>query len=451
MTTEKADDLSGKKAVAGSGVLSVDASFARAKLTPQHFKVGFVLWVAFAVEAWEMLQLAYIASGVEAGLQITAAQLGLVISSLFFGMIPGALLWGPIVDRLGRRASCMWSLGIYGLITLASSLAPTFELLVAARVAGGFALVGLFVVVFVYFEELLPTRHRGTGATLLASGWMLGTVIALAVAGAIGADGWRWVIAVGGLGSSVWAFVIRASLPESPYWLVQVGRDDDARAALRQLRMPEVVCPARQDTPVQDLKVSAKELFTGRLLRRSVAQMAISLLLCWAYWGLQSWLPTLLVNRGMTWSGSLWFVFMNTLFGTVGYLSAAWMTGHFGRKRVFISYLALAVVNAAIFTTTETSTWLYIASCGLAFFSLGAFGVWNAWVPELYPTRVRGQGVSLGIFSQRVGTAIAPSVVGVLIATSVSLSATLIIIHAALIVTLLVALAVPETEGRNLS
>lgn len=451
MNTDKTDDLVGEGAAVGSGVLSVDAVFARAKLTRQHFAVGFVLWVAFAVEAWEMLQLAYIATGVEADLQISAAQLGFVISSLFFGMIPGALVWGPIVDRIGRRASCMWSLGIYGLITLASSLSPTFEVLVAARIVGGFALVGLFVVVFVYFEELLPTRNRGTAATLLASGWMLGTLIALGVAGAIGADEWRWVIAISGLGSFVWAFVVRSALPESPYWLVQVGREDEAKAALHRLGMSENVGSARLEIPAQGKKVSVKEVFVGSLLRRTIAQMSISFLLCWAYWGLQTWLPTLLVERGMTWSGSLWFVFMNTLFGTVGYLSASWMTGRFGRKRIFVSYLALAVVNAAIFATTDTSMWLYIGSCGLALFSLGAFGVWNAWVPELYPTRVRGQGASLGIFGQRVGTAIAPSIVGLLVAASVGFSSTLMIINAALIVTLLVALTVPETEGRELS
>src|SRR5882757_753787 len=66
-----------------------------------HLRIGCVLFVALAIEAWEMLILTYVAGDLARDLSLSQTQVGFAISALFLGMIPGALLWGPVSDRIG--------------------------------------------------------------------------------------------------------------------------------------------------------------------------------------------------------------------------------------------------------------------------------------------------------------------------------------------------------------
>src|SRR5690606_39588982 len=98
-------------------------------LTAAHVKAGVALFVAFAIESWEMLSLTYVAADLRHSLDVTNTELGLVISALFFGMIPGTLVWGPVADRIGRQRTCMWSFASYGVLTLLSTVAPDYQVL----------------------------------------------------------------------------------------------------------------------------------------------------------------------------------------------------------------------------------------------------------------------------------------------------------------------------------
>ena len=199
-----------------------------------HFKICVVLFFAFAIEAWEMLMLTYVAGDLATSLQVGMTEVGIAISALFLGMIPGSLIWGPISDRIGRKATCAWSFAGYGVFTLLSCFAPNFETLSVARFLSGLLFSGVFTVTFPYFEELLPVKVRGKATVYLAAGWPIGILAALGTAALIGGHGWRWVIAASAL-ASLWGIVLYKVVPESPYWLARRGRNEDAHDVLDRL------------------------------------------------------------------------------------------------------------------------------------------------------------------------------------------------------------------------
>ncbi|MER8162628.1 MFS transporter [Streptomyces sp. NPDC094472] len=442
------DAVQSRPAPSATPTLPVGAAFADMTLGASHVKIGIALFVAFAIESWEMLTLTYVSADIERDLGISTSQLGLVISALFLGMIPGALVWGSIADRIGRRRTCMYSFAGYGVLTLAGSMMPNYELLMTTRLLSGFAFAGVFTITFPYFEEMLPVRNRGRAAVFLASGWPFGVLCAVGTAALVGAHGWRWVVAVSA-GASLWMLVVRRWVPESPYWLAQQGRSDEAHEVLARLGVTGL--DRRATLTVPDLRPgSLTTMLRGSLKRVTIIQTTVNFLFSWGYWGLQTWLPTLLADRGLSPSSSLGFVAISAVFMIPGYVSASVLTGRFGRKKVFIVYVAAAALGGFYFASAGSLTELYAGSFLLSFFSLGAWGVWDTWMGELYPSPVRGMGYSLGVFGQRAANTVAPSLVGFLLAHAGGFSTTVVFIDLFLVATALLGLTLPETEGKEL-
>lgn len=413
-----------------------------------HFKIGAVLFFAFAIEAWEMLILTYVAGDLATSLQVGATQVGIAISALFLGMIPGSLLWGPISDRIGRKATCAWSFAGYGVITLLSCFAPNFETLAIARFLSGLLFSGVFTVTFPYFEELLPVKVRGKAAVYLAAGWPIGILAALGTTALIGGHGWRWVVAVSAL-ASLWGIVVYKVVPESPYWLARRGRNEDAHDVLERLGAQDISRSTILTVSV-DKRQTIWSLFRGKMGRITVIQVLINFTFSWGYWGLQSWMPTLLEGRGLSASSSLSFIALSAVLMIPGYMTASYLTGRFGRKWIFTGYVLAAAGGGFFFGTASTETEMYIGMFSLAFFAMGAWGVWDTWMGELYPSAMRGSGFGLGIFGQRVANTIAPSLVGFLLASAAGATSTILFINMFLLATVILGLFLPETEGSEL-
>ncbi|MFI6926950.1 MFS transporter [Nonomuraea spiralis] len=428
--------------------LPIGAAFDRMPFSRRHVLIALALFIAFVIESWEQLALVYVSGDLGPAFGIDEAGVGIVLSAVAFGMIPGVLVWGPLADRIGRKPTAFWSLLAYGVIALASAFAPNLATLVGLRVASGLALAGVYTITFPFFLELLPTRHRGRAAVYLSIGWPIGMLAAIAASVTLGDLGWH-VVVIASAAAGLWAFAIRAWVPESPYWLAAQGRQDEARAVLRELGSPDAEATftvasasARAGNPM--------DLLRGRLARITVLMLALNFVFNWGYWGLQTWLPTLLQAKGLSLSASLGFAALSALMMIPGYVSASLLTGRFGRKKVFLFYVVAAVLGGLWFATASSLTGLYLGNFVLSFFSLGAWGVWNTWNGEFYPTALRGTGYSWATASQLVATTVAPSAVGALLAHATGFTATMLVINAFMVATALLAMPLPETEGREL-
>ncbi|ADD44851.1 MFS transporter [Stackebrandtia nassauensis] len=428
---------------------AVGTIFTRMPLNRRHLMAGFALFFAFVIEAWEMLILSYIASDVEAELQVGDTAIGFLISAMFFGMIPGALAWGVYVDRKGRKPACVISLAAYGVISAVSALSPNYWTLWSLRLLSGVALAGILVTVFLYFEELIPVKYRGRATVFLAAGWPFGTLIAVGVAsGFLEFAGWRWVIVISSL-SGLWALVVWKWVPESPYWLVKNGRIEQARAAITWLSNGAMTV-ARNLTLATSGAIVPAGPTKRKLTMFTLVQIIINFSLSWGYWGLQTWLPGLLAERNLSLPDSYGFIALSAVFMLPGYFTASYMTGKFGRKKTYLLFVLMGTVGGLTFAYAPNLLWLYVGNFLMSFFAQGAWGVWDTWLGEIYPTAVRGKGYSIGITAQRVANAIAPTLIGFLVASAIGFTPTVVFIEAFFVIALIFALWLPETEGAEL-
>ncbi|AZF53417.1 putative MFS-type transporter [Pseudomonas sp. R4-34-07] len=419
-------------------------------LTRTHLRCCLVLFLVFAIEAWEMMIIVYTAPLIAQEFSLDALAVGNLIGAMFIGMLLGALAWGRLAERIGRKRAIIWSLASYGVVSLASAFSPDYSTLYALRLLSGVAAVGMMVVTFAHFQELLPIRHRGALTVYLASGWPIGMLLALGATVWLLPQGWRAIIILSSLGG-LWAIAVARWVPESPYWLASVGRQQDARASINALSRGAVKlddeCVLQVDRSTSGLH---RELFKGGLLGISLLQITVNFTFSWGYWGLQTWLPTLLQQRGLNLPQSYGFIALSALCMIPGYMTASYLTGRFGRKKIIVGFISASVLAGYGFANSTSLEMLYLSNFALAFFSLGAWGVWGAWIGELYPTTLRTVGYGWAIFAQRMANVLAPSLIGALIAYGSSFNQTTTIINAFLVVTVVLTAFMPETEGKAL-
>lgn len=441
------DDISDQ--AGGATARNVGQWFQDMPLTKTHWIAGMTLFMAFVIESWEMMIIIFSSGAIGADFGLNAEQIGSLIGAMFLGMIPGALLWGKLMGPFGRKQCLVWSIGLYGLFPLMSAFAPSFETLWAIRFVCGIVLSGALVVTFPYFEELVPVKVRGTATVYLSAGWPVGFLISIAITVLFMDLGWRWVIGFSSI-ISFWAIVISRFVPESPYWLAEKGRMDEADEAINRLSEGALVASTIPSQSAASHDIEFMNIFRGSALRVTVVQSAINFCFAFAYWGLASWMPALLAERGLSTPEGLGFMAISALFMFPGYISASYLTGKFGRKKIMLLYIFVSTIAGFAFATSSTLGEMYFWNFTLSFFSLGAWGVWNTWLGEIYDTRNRGAGTAWGVSAQRVANAMAPIIIGSML-TRTGFLQTVTFIAAFLAVTFFASLYLPETEGKVLT
>ena len=420
-------------------------------LTRAHVIAGSVLFFTFVVEAWEQVGLVYVSTGIAADFHVDSARLGWALSAVAFGMVPGALLWGVAIDRLGRRKVTVLSLLMYAVLALLAAVSPAFWPFVALRFLSGMAFGGVYTVTFPYFLELLPTRWRGQGSVGLSIGFPVGTLLCIGVSQSLGAISWRAVAVVAAL-AGLWALAVLRWVPESPYWLARQGRHGDAARVLRRLGAKIGEDTERAGFAVDDAGRAGgfAALFGPNVRLRFLLLLVVSFTFSWGYWGLQTWLPVLLQSRGLSVSGALWFVAITQVVSVPGYLLAAWLTRRYGRKRVFLGFVFASAVGGVLFAFASGAAQMYTGNLVLAFFSLGAWGIWNTWSGEALPTGLRGLGYSWVTSAILLANTVSVPAIGAMMDHGVASSVTVGSIMAFLVIALLAVIPLPETEGRAL-
>ncbi|WNC12431.1 MFS transporter [Brevibacillus brevis] len=435
-------------------IVKVGELFERMPFTKMHLFVGIVLFIVSVIEAWEMMLIIFLSSSIAADFQLSPLEEGSLIGSIYLGMIPGTYIWAIIADRVGRRKTLMYSLISFSLISLLTPFSTSFLMLYTVRLLAGVALGGVMISGYPYFEEMLPVKQRGKGVVYLSAGWPLGMLLALGVTafflqgdGLLG--GWRGIIVLSSL-VGLWALMIR-NIPESPYWLASKGKQAEAKEAIRYLSQGKLTIGEHEELWVEPMtKGNYFTIFTKRFRKLTAFQTIVNFAFAFGYWGLYTWIPTLLAQKGLSMSQSLTFLALSTLFQVPSYMVAAWLTGKYGRKKVMVAFVALAVVSGFGFAYAGDMTQLYICNFALAFFSLGAWGVWNTWFGEIYPTNGRVAGYSFGAGAQRWANTLAPSIIGMVIGWGWAFNTTVSFIQIFMVMTLCIILFLPETEGQIL-
>ena len=420
-----------------------------------HWKLLIVSGLGWLFDAMDVILIAFVLSPISREFALDPARTGLVVSAGFVGMFIGAAASGRLADRYGRKTIFQVTLLVYSLGSLLSAFAPSYELLLGARVITGLGLGGELPVVSTLVSEFSPRAARGRMVSLLESFWAYGTI----AAGLIGvfivsnpALGWRAAFMVGALPALYIAYLRRA-LPESPRYLASRGLLNEAEAVVRQVERQggaPLITVARPVAPPPAPRVGLGDLWAPAFARRTVMLWILWFGIVFTFYGIFTYVPSLLVGRGLTVTRSNEFFFLSTFAQIPGYFSAAWLVERWGRKPTLVTYLLGTAVSAVLFGTAGTGTDAFIYASLLSFFNLGAWAVVYSLTPELYPTAIRATGAGTAASVGRIGGIIGPFLTPVLVASYGQGAVFALFMVVLVLIAVNVFLLAEETRGRSL-
>jgi sugar porter (SP) family MFS transporter len=329
-----------------------------------------------------------------------------VVSSLLVGAAVGAVISGWTAGAIGRRKTKIISGTIYTLAALACALAPSAWWLILARFVLGLSVGTASFVSPMYISELTPPRIRGGVTTfnqlMVTSGIFIAYVAGWALAGV--SHEWRWMLALGAVPGLVLAIGMFFQ-PESPRWLVEQDRVDDARAVLERARsgdveeeLDDIRGAAAQEGSLRDLVGGAVRPMVAVGLGLAIFQQLIGINTVIYY------APTILGLAGVETSSAVTQTVFIGLTNVVFTIVAVVLLDRFGRRAFLLTGTGLCVgaltmlgVVFAWGALKSSAGWLALVALlvYIAGFAVGLGPVFWLMISEIFPLRVRGAAMSV--------------------------------------------------------
>jgi MFS family permease len=300
--------------------------------------------------------------------------------------------------------------------------------------------------------ELWPDRNRGKGVGLMQSGFGIGFFLASVVwlfINPIGPNAWRVIFLIGVV-PALLTFWIRRSIPESDRW----ARVNEQRHAATEREKTGAALNANEKALA---RFTVTELFVEAQVRqRVILAFLIGLASTFAFWGISAWLPPYVASAAakaglqpQQWAS--YAAMANNGFAIIGYVAFGFLADLWGRKALTIAYLALAFLSVPIlFLWSHDLTTMVWAAAFSGIFVSGQFTWMAAWLPELFPTRVRATATAFVFNAPRLIAWTGPLISGWLIAKFGGFSQAAVWIACIYIVGIVAALFLPETRGKPL-
>lgn len=384
-------------------------------------------FLAMMADGYDILALAYAAPDIVRDWGVERSALGPVFSAGLFGILFGAPLFGYVGDRFGRRPAIIGGCIIYGLCTLAAARAPSLMVLTLLRFVTGIGLGGLMPNTIALNIEFAPKRWRATLVIVMFTGITLGGALPGWIAASLlPVHGWQVLFLIGGVGPLVIAGLLFLFLPESVRFLVVHGGPRYRIERLVRIFAPGIAIGPetrfvmdREAEPQRS--ASLRQLFAGSLSLITPLLWFLFATNLMATYFLNSWMPILFQDAGMSADYSALALSMFQIGGTLGGLAISVLLDRFGMIPVVILFCVAAPVVALIGTPglSEPALLTVVSFAGFAILGL-QFGI-NAISGLIYPTQVRSNGSGWAFAIGRFGSIVGPILGGALIAMQLPL------------------------------
>lgn len=349
-------------------------------------------------DALDVGMLSFIIAALKVEWNLSTEQMGWIGSINSIGMAVGALFFGLMADRIGRKNVFILTLLLFSVCSGLSAFTTSLTIFAVLRFLIGMGLGGELPVASTLVSESVPTASRGRIVVLLESFWAVGWLVAAVISYfIIPKFGWQVAMLISAL-PALYTIYLRMGLPDSPRYT--------------SLQPKEKV----------SVFESIAKLFSKDNARQTVVLWILWLCVVFSYYGMFLWLPSVMIMKGFSLIKSFEYVLIMTIAQLPGYFTAAWFIEKFGRKFVLVVYLVGTAISAYLFGTAASTALLMTSGILLSFFNLGAWGALYAYTPEQYPTNIRGSGAGLAAAIGRVGGVFGPLLVGYLVAQKTSIS-----------------------------
>jgi MFS family permease len=366
---------------------------------------------------------------------------GTVIALTLLGWGVGGLIGGVVADYLGRKRTMMLAILAYSITTGISAFAWDWLSFAVLRFLVGVAIGSEWVTGASIMSELWPDRARGKGVGLASLAWLF--------ISPLGPGAWRYMFLLGILPGLLTLWVRRA-IPESERW---ERVDAQRRTASQRARSGAALRPEERAL----VRFTVADLFAEPDIRRNVIlAFLMSLATTFAFWGISTWIPPYIasVATAAGLPGQQWASYAGMAYNgasIIGYAGFGFLADAFGRKPVTLLYVlgAFLMVPISFFWAHDLGILLVCAGL-LGVFVSGQYTWMAAWLPELFPTRVRATATGFVFNMPRLIAWVGPLIAGTLIANFGGFGRAAMAISLIYVLSLVSAPFLPETKGKPL-
>ena len=399
-----------------------------ARWSPLHTKIVLALGIGWALDSFEIQIIGSVIGPVGEEFGLSAAQkTDWYWMVWFLGILIGAVGFGYLADRVGRRRLFSATLVLYSVAAILTALSPSFELFMVFRFLTALGVGGEYSAVSSAMAEFVPARVRGRTNALVMNFWSVGGIVAgvvgiVFVNGVLGPTGWRYAFLLGAL-SAVYGLYVRRLIPESPRWLASQGRTQEADAVIERVTGERPDRRAYPDRPVHR-RFGAQ---LGELWRdhrpKLLYGMALDFSEAAAYYGIFSFIAVFVLVPGAVEVGAgtvPWYFVVANVGALGGGLTVAWTLDRFGRKPTVLWAYGAAAGSTLLLAAAATS---HSPALTLLTLTVAVFCASTAWMSayptfsELFPTHLRATAVGACVGVGRIG-----AIVGVVILSETATS-----------------------------
>jgi AAHS family benzoate transporter-like MFS transporter len=389
-----------------------------AKFTPFHWSVLIWCLLIIIFDGYDLVIYGVALPLLMQEWGLSAVQAGLLASTALFGMMFGAMSFGTLSDKLGRKKTIMICVAIFSGFTFLGAFASSPVEFGILRFLAGLGIGGVMPNVVALMTEYAPKRIRSTLVAVMFSGYAIGGMASALLGAWLVADhGWKIMFFIAGIPfvalPIIWKF-----LPESLMFLTKKGETAQVAEIVKKIS-PEQKLNAETRFVLNDViagdEAPLRALFQqGRMFSTLMFWVAFFMCLLMVY-ALGSWLPKLMIQAGYSLGASMLFLFALNIGGMVGAIGGGALADRFHLKPVLsimftVGALALILLG---FNSPQAVLYTLIAVAGAA--TIGSQILLYTFVAQFYPTAVRSTGMGWASGIGRIGAIVGPILTGALL------------------------------------
>ncbi|WP_409287086.1 MFS transporter [Pseudomonas guariconensis] len=403
--------------------LDVQAIIDNARFTPFHWMVMAWCGLLLIFDGYDLFIYGVVLPVIMKEWGLTPLQAGALGSYALFGMMFGALAFGSLADRIGRKKGIALCFALFSGATILNGFASSPDEFGIYRFIAGLGCGGLMPNAVALMNEYAPKRLRSTLVAIMFSGYSLGGMLSAGVGiYLLPRFGWESMFFAAALPLLLLP-VILYYLPESIGFLVRQGRVKDARALLKRV---DPDCDVQTDDVLQVSERKAKGASVAALFREGLAVRTLALWLAFfccllMVYALSSWLPKLMANAGYSLGSSLSFLLALNFGGMAGAIFGGWLGDRYNLVKVKVAFFLAAALSISLLGVNSPMPVLY----GLIFIAgattIGTQILLYAGAAQLYGLSVRSTGLGWASGIGRNGAIVGPLLGGALMGINLPL------------------------------
>ena len=398
--------------------IDVNEVINNARFTPFHWKV--LLWCTLIIvfDGYDLVIYGVVLPILMEQWQLSPLAAGALGSAALFGMMFGAMTFGTLSDKWGRKRMILLCVVLFSVTTVINGFATTPWQFGILRFIAGLGIGGVMPNVVALMTEYSPKRSRSTLVAVMFSGYAVGGMMSAGLGiWIVPTFGWQVMFFLAIVPLLMLPLVIKF-LPDSVGFLLQQGRDDEAREILEAIDPSQSLSASGTLTlPMTGAsKAPVRELFAdGRQLSTLMFWTAFFMCLLMVY-ALGSWLPKLMSMAGYALSSSLLFLLVLNVGAIAGAIGGGWLADRFHPRTVLVTFFVLAAGSLSLLGFESPMWVLYSLVAVAGATTIGSQILLYAYVAQFYPTTIRSTGLGWASGVGRNGAIVGPLLGGGLLA-----------------------------------